>query len=703
MHNKNIKLFVVSFAMLFLEIFLIRWISTEIRIFAYVNNLVLLACFLGIGIGCYYSKKRANVNIAIIMLTFIALAVQLGVFKNITSQLSGFSDSVIWDQTLAANTLMPVFIGVALTLVIFIVILTIFIPLGQILGKLLSQYNNIIQGYSINILASLAGIWFFNLCSFFYTPPWVWFTVSSILLLFLVQWTTATARVIAISCSILILFFSSLNSWYRKSLLTVWSPYQKLDVYYNIEENIANGYVINVNNVGYMTLLDLSDDFFKQALGQSYNLSNRQHNQYELPFRFTDSKEEVLIVGAGAGNDVAGAIRSGAKHIDAVEIDPGVYNIGFYMHPEQPYQNNNVKIFIDDARAFFKKAEKGNKKYDIACFGLLDSHTLSSNYNNMRLDHYVYTKESFQEVKKILSDNGVLSVIFQAQRRWLEDRIYGLLNSVFGEVPYIFEVRSPYGMYGWGGVMYITGNNLEKLKERVESNRPLADYINKNSVKEELLNRSELTLDDWPYLYIERRAIPRMHILIISIIILLLFVVNRLFIKTVIGKTNLHFFFLGSAFLLLEFQNVSKSALLFGSTWIANSVIISSILILILLANLFVYYSKIRRYEVFYLFLLLSILVVYFVPLDIFNIFTYWPKAFLASFFINVPVFFAGVIFINSFKRTTSKDTALGSNLIGAAVGGVLETLSFIVGIKPLLLLVFILYAASLFYAKRIN
>ena len=51
MSAQNIGLFLISFVMLFLEIFLVRWISTEVRIFSYVSNLVLLACFLGMGIG----------------------------------------------------------------------------------------------------------------------------------------------------------------------------------------------------------------------------------------------------------------------------------------------------------------------------------------------------------------------------------------------------------------------------------------------------------------------------------------------------------------------------------------------------------------------------------------------------------------------------------------------------------------------------
>ena len=49
-------LFAVSFIMLFLELLLIRWIGMELQIFAYFRNLVLISCFLGIGLG--FGLKR---------------------------------------------------------------------------------------------------------------------------------------------------------------------------------------------------------------------------------------------------------------------------------------------------------------------------------------------------------------------------------------------------------------------------------------------------------------------------------------------------------------------------------------------------------------------------------------------------------------------------------------------------------------------
>ena len=127
----------------------------------------------------------------------------------------------------------------------------------------------------------------------------------------------------------------------------------------------------------------------------------------------------------------------------------------------------------------------------------------------------------------------------------------------------------------------------------------------------------------------------------------------------------------------------------------------SSILVLILLANLFVAYVKVRRSLLFYLLLWVSVILIYFLPLDIFNVFGFWTKTILATVFLNLPIFFAGIIYILSFKDAPAKDLALGSNLIGAAFGGLLESLSFVTGIKALLLMVLLLYVLSYLFLSK--
>ena len=460
MQDKNGKLFIVSFLMLFLELLLIRWISTEVRIFAYAGNLVLLACFLGIGAGCYRAHKESNVLITLAMLVLIALAVRSAPFLQITDMLSGFSDSIIWFQPAKGN-LFSALQGVCLTVFLFIMILSAFVPLGQMLGQLIEAHRNTIIAYSVNIAGSLAGIWCFSLLSFYYTPPWLWL-VFALGLLFLFIPRGKKQGAIAAGAALLILLTAGTD---RPDRTVIWSPYQKLEVLPLFSGNVPNGVLILVNSVSYMSATNLSRDFLQQHHLLADPAAVR-FNQYAIPYALNDRIDRVLIVGAGAGNDIAGAVRSTAREIDAVEIDPGIYALGAQLHPEKPYQNKRVRIIVDDARAFFKKTDK---KYDLIVFGLLDSHTLSSQYNNVRLDNYVYTEESFREARRLLKDDGILVLSFAVEQGWLGDRLYGTLKKVFGEVPYVFRTMMVTANLKWGGVMFVTGNNQESLKAFVAS------------------------------------------------------------------------------------------------------------------------------------------------------------------------------------------------------------------------------------------
>src|SRR5438552_15673217 len=66
-----------SLLSLFFELLMIRWISSEVRVFAYFKNFVLVACFLGFGLGCYLSRRRANLLAMIVPLLALTLIIKL--------------------------------------------------------------------------------------------------------------------------------------------------------------------------------------------------------------------------------------------------------------------------------------------------------------------------------------------------------------------------------------------------------------------------------------------------------------------------------------------------------------------------------------------------------------------------------------------------------------------------------------------------
>ncbi|MBP7216975.1 MAG: hypothetical protein KBA46_06810 [Candidatus Omnitrophica bacterium] len=679
-----------------MELFLIRWISTEIRIFAYVSNLVLLGCFIGLGSGCSLTSKKNNIFFSLAMLAVISLAIHSTTFGSITDLLAGFKDAIIWSPP-SAPKVFDLVQGISLTLFLFVMIAAVFFPLGQLLGTQFKQHPDIVLAYSVNVLGSIAGVWLFSWSSVLGATPMVWLFICMVFALLFLERKKYFAPV-----AILLYIFSMIvvQPNIAVSGIVRWSPYQKLGLIGLVGEEkrgmVKLGYEILVNNTIYMKLLNLSPAFLDGVLDFSKTASSEtlKLGQYDIAYTLKKDIGKVLIVGAGAGNDAAGALRNNARHIDAVEIDPRIYEIGKLYHPEQPYSDPKVRIHIDDARSFFKKTRQ---RYDLISFGLLDSHGLASNYTNTRLDNYVYTTESFKEAKALLAQGGMVTVTFATTTDWLTQRIRESLFSSFGHEPLMFLV-SPYGkdLFGGGTIMFVVSNDMAALHKTIEDNKILRDYINRNIYAvggEQVL----LSRDDWPYLYLHKPRIPNIYLAIMaSLAALFVFAGRAMFFRH--KKIQLHFFFLGAAFMLLEFQNISKAGLLFGTTWVASAVMISAILLFILLANIFVNKVKVIKMPVIYGLLFFSLFMVYCLNLSSLNAYGYWFKAIGAALIMNIPIFFAGIIFIYSLRECSDKAIAFGSNMLGAGLGGVCEGLSFVFGIKAMVLFVAVLYVCAFLF-----
>ena len=167
------------------------------------------------------------------------------------------------------------------------------------------------------------------------------------------------------------------------------------------------------------------------------------------------------------------------------------------------------------------------------------------------------------------------------------------------------------------------------------------------------------------------------------------------------SRSHWHFFFLGAAFLLLEVQNISKASVVLGNTWEVNAVIVSGVLVMILLANLLAQRFPQLPLRLVYLGLIGTCLALYFVDLSRFAFLPYPTKALIVGALTTLPMLFSGIVFIRSFAQVVGKDQALGANLIGALVGALLQSVTFITGIKALLLIVAGFYLLSLVTIPR--
>ncbi len=55
-------LFLISALGLFIELIFIRWVASEIRVFAFYKNFALIAAFLGLGIGFAVRRQKGGQN-----------------------------------------------------------------------------------------------------------------------------------------------------------------------------------------------------------------------------------------------------------------------------------------------------------------------------------------------------------------------------------------------------------------------------------------------------------------------------------------------------------------------------------------------------------------------------------------------------------------------------------------------------------------
>ena len=183
-----------------MEMLLIRWVSSEIRIFAYFKNFVLISCFLGFGLGCALCRRKVNLLATLLPLLAVTTIIQLpwqgmrGLMQSLSIYLGSVSEVHIWGvrAEFIVRARCRVFLYVlSIVVPLFALLAWTFVPIGQLVGWYLEAAPRGIWGYSLNVLASLAGILLYSLLCFLYQPPVIWFLIVAIglsLLVFRLPW-----------------------------------------------------------------------------------------------------------------------------------------------------------------------------------------------------------------------------------------------------------------------------------------------------------------------------------------------------------------------------------------------------------------------------------------------------------------------------------------------------------------------------------
>ena len=383
----RLRLLLLSFLMLFVELALIRWTAANNVYLASLTNFVLLASFLGIGIGFL----RADSRWSLLPLTPVVLALLVGFVLAfpVSINVLGVGHLLHGAQGLP---LLTEWLSVS---IVFLLVAATLAAIGQEVARSFQRFSPL-EAYRLDILGSLLGITAFSALSFLWLPPIAWGAVASLVLIALIWRGLRWWQIASLVAVLALLGVESASS------LDHWSPYYKIHAVHaaapSFVRDIPTHGVTTVwaNNIPHQTAYPIST-------------LRRLEPFYFYPYRHIDRTRlnNVLIVGAGTGNDVAVALSEGAKHVDAVEIDPVIQSLGRRWHPDRPYQSPRVSVHINDGRAFIQNT---GSRYDLILFALPDSLTLITGQTNLRLENYLFTVESMRRVKSILEPGGTFSM-----------------------------------------------------------------------------------------------------------------------------------------------------------------------------------------------------------------------------------------------------------------------------------------------------
>jgi SAM-dependent methyltransferase len=710
--SREARTCLASFLVLFLEVALIRWMPAYIRLLAYFSNFILLASFLGIGVGCLLAPARARLFMWFPILQAAVVASVYLLRLEIAVPTSGsiyFTSGTVQDVVVVESTmLLPL---------LFVIVAALFATLAQRMGSEMAALPPL-RGYTINLLGSLAGVAAFGVMSWLQLAPTWWFGVAFAAALPLLitgegengrkanttgegeegkailggqasagTWETQPKVLASSHPPVDVLSFSVspvatvINiALLAGSLLLVhvlargalWSPYYKITVGQEGPDT-----VVEVNNI------------FHQSMAPV------EHKEYfyQWPYRvFGDTFENVLILGAGSGTDVAAALRHGSKHVDAVEIDPVILRLGRELHPDHPYSDPRVTIVNDDARHFLRTT---TKKYDLVVFALIDSLTMQSSFSGVRLESYMFTVESFRAVRDHLSPNGLLVVYNYFRERWLVDRLANIAVTAFGEEPrvHVHEARAYLGVL-------MAGPRLAELKTDPEVPKRVTAYGQSHTPSAARKHRRDASVepatDDWPFLYLRDRQVPPHYLWALALILGVSTAVVSLVLRGQAGRWSWQFFLLGAGFMLLETKSIIQFALLWGSTWVVASLAIVSVLAMALAANYIVTKVEIARPWIVGAALLALLALNYAIPVGRIGFDSRAVESVFYAVLMFSPILCAGLLFGSAIKRSTSLSRDYGTNLLGAMVGGVGEYLSLVTGFGALLALIGLCYVGAL-------
>lgn len=685
--GNGVRLFFLGFLSLFLELALIRYLAGSIWNLGYFPNLVLIAAFIGLGLGFIFHRSISSLRSEQLYIIVPGAISLLFMFVFLFEpQVPGFSSNVFLSEFFFSSAESDNSgIGTWFLFVVwFCSTAIIFLLISQYTAKLFATFKPLVA-YTLDIGGSCMGILSFMLISWLQIDALYWFV--ALLALFWLTLDRKLRRMPTTLCSILFLLIATFSFIFPEEH-EYWSPYQKISVRQHDNNEIA-GYAADQTsaNANSLTSIYVNNLFNPHQIMFDSNQLKQLMYQSVYDYRSKDTDlprfKSALIIGAGTGNDVASALINKVERVDAVEIDPVISKIGEEFHPSNPYQDPRVTVYNTDGRVFLANT---TNTYDLIIFSLTDSLVKVSPVAQLRLENYLYTVESIQQAYRLLNKDGALVFYHYYNKDWLLAKVTMLFAYGSGVIP-----------SRHGNVFFFQKTEYDGV-EKERQGKELTAFFS------EILTKFDVDLpnNDWPFLYLKKQSIPTFYLFAMAflafVIACLMWFVHHQFRDTDLkpnGYIQLAFVLMGVAFLLLETKGVIQFSLLFGTTWSNNSLVFLAVLVLVLLANWTAQVVASEKHlTLIFLLLFLCCIISIVVPLSILlSIENMTWRYIIASLLVFSPIYFANLIFSSLFKNLNNAECYFGWNLIGATLGGLLEYFSMLWGYASLAFLVLACYA----------
>ena len=390
--------------------------------------------------------------------------------------------------------------------------------------------------------------------------------------------------------------FSDILSNPQRTLRTVWSPLGRVDV-------------VNFGAGGRRVVIDAGVAAVRVPPLRQKTVASDVTLPYEL---HPDAR--VLVIGAGAGWEVIEALRHGAAHVDAVEINPAIAREA----PKAIRIHSKVTWHVTDGRSFLHRA---GEAYD----AILLLHTISNAATAagaLRMaEDYLLTVEALEAMVARLADGGIL--LMTRPEAQIPPLVWNLRTAGVAETA-IWSWAEPPERGGFYAAVMVkpsgwTDGEHDRIRDRLDRRRLLALADPKRpdapygptAERLRTLSRTppRVATDDRPYFHqhrpwsnfdaralvhqadrarlaLEDQPFAEASVLVLlvettvvaAVVLLLPLALDRRRRRMDTARLAVHFAGLGVGFMLIEVSLVQRLGLLLGSPTLAFAVVFAGLL-----------------------------------------------------------------------------------------------------------------------------